>query len=224
MPESVTLQQLLTGLAQALTATRTYLERDAAAQDVSGIGASPMAHFAMGEVAFEVPFVVEGFAEREPDLPELPRLRVPTLTERERLSLERGAGEEAARVLQDLLEDAGHLNERLEIVRQEPASAPFVSVSTPVQVQPDNLQALRTGASQSAVRKLEQVLEVYDAQRRALADLRATVTASPTRDVTVRLDPSSFKEAPSAAQHKMTVTFVRDETRRVVVDGQSLTI
>lgn len=221
MAEPVTLQQLFVGFAQALTTTRTFLERDAAAaQELHGADGSPTGRFAMGEVSFEVPFVVDGFVEREPELPELPRLRKPTLTDRERGSLERGAGDEAIRVLGELLEDAGQLNERFEIVRREPASAAFVEFGAPPPLPAAELQRLRAGASKAAVRKLEQTLEVYEAQRRAVADARAAVSTSPVREVAVRIDPEAFTDAPPAAQHKVTMTFTGEQARQVVVDGQ----
>lgn len=203
MSEPVPIDSVMQALASGVVSTRQYLQRAnealaTAYREHALLADQVQPSFVIETVTFDVPYVVDGVVEVKPQPPALPKRRALALTDREVSSLLRGAGEDAAGLLQDLLATYSEhqaLYAKVAKAGDPLAAAAGLQLPQPVEVRPDALARLRVGASRTAVDKLDRALADLAEIRADLSAVQQAAAAGPVTQVLVRLDPEAIAGA-----------------------------
>lgn len=235
MTEPIDLDKLSVALAASMVSAHRYLIQ--ANQDLQDLykGNDTLAgltipRFTLGDVAFDVPYVVDSI--QSPELVMPPEVRITkdvTLTEAELSSLKRGASTDAQEHLQTLLADYTEVKKSLRTSSEGIRTAAARTLTTPIrlapaiQMQEVTLAQLNTGASKAASIKLSNLLEDYEAARTSLVRIKEILAGGALPRLTVRIDAETMEKAPSSTIHRMTLKFGAQDQEDIKVQGQTLT-
>jgi hypothetical protein len=227
MSEPIDLDQLVVSLAAAMVNARRYLDQATLnMQDVyeasSTLAAMPRPRFNLDSVEFEVPYVVDDIQAQKVKTPSMRVQADVSVSERELNSLRRGIDGETQDRLTRLLADYRTVKAGLRMSAADTGRTP-VKLRPAVELEGRHLQDLKTGASKTAVRKLDRLLEDYHAARTSLVRMREVITGGGVPRVRVRVDAASVQEAPEHAQHRVRLLFRSDTQEPVSVQDQIIT-
>lgn len=230
MSQPVPIDSVMQALASGVVSTRQYLQRTNEALAVAYSEHALLADqarpsFVIDQVTFDVPYVVDGVLQLQPEQPTLAKRRGLVLTDREVASLVRGAGQDAAGMLKDLL--AAHaehqaLYTQLSQSRDPLTVAADLQLPQPVDVAPAALAKLRVGASRSAVDKLDRALAELAEMRAEITAVKQAAAAGPVTQVLVRLDPEAIAGAGGAV-HRVQFSLRVDEAYPVQAGDTTVT-
>lgn len=230
MAEEIGLQDLVVSLSASLVAARRYL--DGASADLrdlyrteGALGGLPKPRFKLDRVTFEVPYVVSSVDMKLPERKTVPVGRDINLTERELASLKRGASSSALESLDTVL---GAYAETKKVLRSV-ASSGTDSIRRPVSTANATLSSaelleLRTGASQSAIKKLDSLIEDYGIARDTLSFASDARVLQQAPDLRLRVDVQAIQEAVESSRHRVVLSFTAEDVETVEAGGRSIEI
>lgn len=235
MTEPIDLDKLSIALAASMVSAHRYLIQ--ANQDLQDLykgsdtlAGLPIPRFTLGDVAFDVPYVVDSV--QSPALVIPPEVRVTkdvTLTEAELNSLKRGTSAEAQEHLQTLLADYVEVKKSLLASSEGLRATELRTLSTPIRLAPavqmpeETLAQLNVGASKTASIKLSNLLEDYEAARTSLVRIKEVLAGGSLPKLTVRIDAETMEKAAASTVHRMTLKFGAQDQEDIKVQGQNLT-
>ncbi|MCO6455424.1 MAG: hypothetical protein J5I93_09010 [Pirellulaceae bacterium] len=225
MSEPVGIEQLMISLASALVSARQFLDDEAARMrelyaSHEDLARLPQPRFTLDEVTFDLSVVVDDVQAEGGEPPRIHATRDVALGERELSSLKRGAESSAAEQLDALLADYQAVKDHLRSAHDE--SLAIGPLGAAVKLNAAQLQVLKLGASRTAVSRLDQLLDDYQASRSALLVARSRQRRGPVPQLRVRIDPESIAKAPDIARQRIQVTFRGEEIDAPVVREQDL--
>ena len=236
MAEPIDLDKLSVALAASIVSAQRYLHQ--ANQDLQelydgteSLSGLPRPRFSLGEVSFEVPYVVDSIQTPAEVIPPDVRLtKDVSLSESEMASLKRGATPEAAEQLTTLLSDYAQVKASLRSATSD-TQTPMknLKISVPQRLAPavilvDSVKVeLQAGASKSAVGKFQQLLEDYDAARTSLVRIKEVVSGGGLPRLSVRVDAEAVEKAAASNLHRLTLRIRSDDQSVVKVQGQNIT-
>jgi hypothetical protein len=238
MADPIDLDKLSVALAASIISAQRYLQQ--ANQDLQdlydanpNLEGAPRPRFVLGEVSFDVPFVVDSIQTPAAAIP--PDVRVAkdvVFAESELVSLRRGASPETVGRLDLLLADYAGVKKNLRAATTVAASPkrvlplatpPIARLAPPVVVSDQVRGELETGASKIAVGKLDQLLEDYDAARTSLVRIREVLSGGGLPKLGVRIDADTVGKAAPGSVHRLTINFNTQDQPTVKVQGVPLT-
>jgi hypothetical protein len=230
--EDIGLQDLVVSLSASLVAARRYL--DGASADLrdlyrteGALGGLPKPRFKLDRVTFEVPYVVSKVDVKTPAQKAVPVGRDISLTERELASLRRGASPSALEQLDTVL---GAYAETKKVLRSVASGAtdgirrPTTAPGAHATFSSAELLELRTGASQSAQKKLDALVEDYGAARDTLALTSDARVLGQAPDLRLRVDVQAIQEAVESSRHRVVLSFTAEDVETVEAAGRSIEI
>ena len=224
---SVEFGEAVAALATSLVAARRAL--DAATAELSEDYAAderlrslPVPAFALAEVTFDVPYIVDSVEETVPPRLDLPRRPVFRIGEREMASLMRGVPEDVRQRLQRLVDQYERMSDLYGRAVQDPAVLRGEPIPVPERLTRADLAALRATASTTAREQLDALVKDVSSLQKALQT--AVQRVKPAPRVFIRLDAESLAKVPAERLQRAKLTFRDVQQSSVDVDGEPIVV
>lgn len=224
---SVEFGEAVAALATSLVAARRAL--DAATAELSeSYGADerfrslPVPAFALAEVTFDLPYVVDSVEETVPPRLDLPRRPVFRIGEREMASLMRGVPEDVRQRLQRLVDQYERMSDLYGRAVQDPAVLRGEPIPVPEHLTRADLAALRATASTTAREQLDALVKDVSSLQKALQT--AVQRVKPAPRVFIRLDADSLAKVPVERIQRAKLIFRDVQQSSVDVDGEPIVV